>query len=218
MWRCDRVLHQRTIQKIRRSPSRLPYDPTKWEEERRDVVDAAGDEDEEEAEGDDVDQLGSADEDGQQKKASKKRKRESEGGASTKAKGTKGAKAKNDGDAPPKKPRASTSKGKKNRNRKSKEMVESEDNADGIEDGPSKKASLPPSTKAKKDNKDDVDEAEKMAEDPEAVIVRDWRHRLQKTFLSNKAVPKEKDMPAMDQLFTAIESYDKMKIEYLQFS
>ncbi|KAK7440827.1 hypothetical protein VKT23_016905 [Stygiomarasmius scandens] len=25
-------------------------------------------------------------------------------------------------------------------------------------------------------------------------------------------------MPAMDQLFTAIESYDKMNIEYLQFS
>ncbi|KAK7453182.1 hypothetical protein VKT23_011863 [Stygiomarasmius scandens] len=194
---------------------RTALDPTKWEEERRAMMDAAGDEDEEEAEGDDVDQLESADEDGQPKKISKKRKRESEGGASTKGKGTKSAKAKKDGDAAPKKPRASVGKGKKNG--RSKEMIESEDDADGTEDGPSKKASPPPAKKTKKDNKDDVDE-EKMAKDPEAVKVRDWRHRLQKTFLSNKAVPKETDMPAMDQLFTAIESYDKMNIEYLQFS
>ncbi|THU87097.1 hypothetical protein K435DRAFT_867602 [Dendrothele bispora CBS 962.96] len=59
---------------------------------------------------------------------------------------------------------------------------------------------------------------EELWEDPEAIKVRDWRHRLQKTFLSNKAEPKEQDMPGMDQLFAAIESYDKMTIEYLRFS
>ncbi|KAF5338103.1 hypothetical protein D9758_015382 [Tetrapyrgos nigripes] len=193
---------------------RTALDPTRWEEERRHLVDAQGEEDEEEEGVEEVDELQSGDEDGKAKKNPKKRKRESEGGASAKGKATKSAKAKKDGDAA-KKPRASTGKAKKNS--KSKEMVESEDDAEGEGDeGPSKKASPPPAKKAKKD-RDDVDE-EKMLKDPEACKVRDWRHRLQKTFLSAKTVPKEQDMPGMDQLFTAIESYENMNIEYLQFS
>ncbi|THU87098.1 hypothetical protein K435DRAFT_354999 [Dendrothele bispora CBS 962.96] len=195
---------------------RIALDPIKWEQERLAMQDAAGDEEEEdEMGGDEVDQLDSGDDDGKSKQMSKKRKRESESGISAKGKASKATKAKKEGEAASKKPRASTGKSKKNG--KSKEMVESEDDADAGDDGPSKKASPPPTKKAKKDNKDEVDE-EKMAKDPEAVKVRDWRHRLQKTFLSNKAVPKEQDMPGMDQLFAAIESYDKMNIEYLQFS
>jgi hypothetical protein len=30
-----------------------------------------------------------------------------------------------------------------------------------------------------------------MLKDPEAVKVRDWRHKLQKSFLSHKTLPKE---------------------------
>src|ERR1700722_12180078 len=68
---------------------------------------------------------------------------------------------------------------------------------------------------------------------PEAVKVRDWRHKLQKTFLSNKGLPSEEvrssispsllflewfisqDMPTLDNLFTTIETYDQMNIQYL---
>ncbi|KAF9263822.1 hypothetical protein L218DRAFT_310294 [Marasmius fiardii PR-910] len=53
-------------------------------------------------------------------------------------------------------------------------------------------------------------------EDPEAKKVRDWRHRVQKAFLSPNRAIRESDMPAMDQLFTTIEHYDKMNISYLQ--
>jgi hypothetical protein len=77
-----------------------------------------------------------------------------------------------------------------------------------------------------------------VANDPEAKKVREWRHQLQKTFLSGKAQPKEEvrpfiahlqittlfgvliremqDMPTVDELFTTIEQYDKMNIAYLQ--
>ncbi|ETW81208.1 hypothetical protein HETIRDRAFT_319450 [Heterobasidion irregulare TC 32-1] len=54
--------------------------------------------------------------------------------------------------------------------------------------------------------------------DPEAVKVREWRHRLQKTFLTDGKDPKPEDMPACDELFTAIEQYEKMNIHYLLFS
>jgi hypothetical protein len=133
---------------------RIALEPTKWEEERRNMIDAAGEQDEEEDGVDEVDELQSGEEDGKPRKNTKKRKRESEGGALTKGKAAKNAKAKN-GDAP-KKPRASTGKGKKNG--KSKEMIESEDDAEGEgDDGPSKKASPPPAKKAKRD-REDVDE------------------------------------------------------------
>ena len=123
---------------------------------------------------------------------------------------------------------------------KSKAMVESEDEGDNVDEdadddegaGPSKKASPPPTKKAKRD-KEEGDDGEllslflrvfsivlcgilnylflsfdrilffnvmctkilvfssaKHATDPQADQVRDWRHRLQKVFLSNKALPK----------------------------
>ncbi|KAJ7167101.1 hypothetical protein C8R46DRAFT_1096045 [Mycena filopes] len=54
--------------------------------------------------------------------------------------------------------------------------------------------------------------------DPEALKVREWRHKLQKTFLSNKTVLKDEDTPAIDALFTAVESYEDMNVGYLTFS
>jgi hypothetical protein len=67
--------------------------------------------------------------------------------------------------------------------------------------------------------------------DPEAVKVRDWRHKLQKTFLSNKGLPKQsvrasppisrlcslsaQDMAVLDTLFTTVETYEQMNIQYL---
>ncbi|KAJ7663388.1 hypothetical protein DFH06DRAFT_348191, partial [Mycena polygramma] len=58
-----------------------------------------------------------------------------------------------------------------------------------------------------------------LESDPEAVKVREWRHKLQKTFLStNKAPPKAAEMPTVDILFTTVEEYQKMNIEYLMFT
>jgi hypothetical protein len=71
--------------------------------------------------------------------------------------------------------------------------------------------------------------------DPEAKMVREWRHSLQRTFLGGKAHPKDEvrhfasashvqftesaqsqDMPAVDLLFTQIEQFEKMTIGHLQ--
>jgi len=54
--------------------------------------------------------------------------------------------------------------------------------------------------------------------DPQANQVREWRHRLQKVFLSNKGLPKSELMPEIDGLFTTIEEYESMTIEQLQLS
>lgn len=77
----------------------------------------------------------------------------------------------------------------------------------------------------------------KTLTDPQADQVRDWRHRLQKVFLSNKALPKSEVrsslyrnryivwnlmgknfqlMPEIDGLFTTVEEYESMTIEQLQ--
>ncbi|KZP26473.1 hypothetical protein FIBSPDRAFT_1040739 [Athelia psychrophila] len=57
-----------------------------------------------------------------------------------------------------------------------------------------------------------------LEDDEEAKRVREWRHKLQKAFLTPKAPPKSEDMPQLDALFTSVEQYDKMSIEYLSFS
>ncbi|KAJ2912372.1 hypothetical protein MD484_g8036, partial [Candolleomyces efflorescens] len=104
-------------------------------------------------------------------------------------------------------------------------VVESEDEGDhharsasGAEDNggsSSKKAggSPPPAKKAKKDS-----EGDEGKDDPESVKVRDWRHKLQKTFLSGKAPPKDEDMPDLDKLFKTVEDCENITIEQLQFS
>ncbi|KAJ7349977.1 hypothetical protein DFH08DRAFT_126413 [Mycena albidolilacea] len=51
------------------------------------------------------------------------------------------------------------------------------------------------------------------------IKVRGWRHKLQKTFLSNtKALPKEEEMPLMSDLFTTVEGYQNMTVEHLRFT
>ena len=72
----------------------------------------------------------------------------------------------------------------------------------------------------------------KVASDPQAIKVREWRHRLQKVFLANKAAHKPevyfslcafscllnviKDVKTADELFKVVEAYDGMTIEQLQ--
>lgn len=201
---------------------RIALDPTKWEEELENKrVEAAEAEenaevDQLEAESSVADADADADEDDKPIKP-KKRKRDSEA-APSKVKGKPKSKKASAEPAGKKKP-AAGAKGKKN-GAKSKAMVESEDEggvageAEEDEDaGPSKQTSPPPAKKAKKDKEDDP-----LAADPEAVKVREWRHRLQKTFLTDGKDPKPEDMPACDELFTTIEQYEKMNIHYLSFS
>ncbi|RDX55244.1 hypothetical protein OH76DRAFT_880528 [Lentinus brumalis] len=190
---------------------RIALNPAEWEAER-DAAVAEAQEAEANAE---VDQLASdgeeeADEDVDKKKKVKKRKRDSDA-APPKAK----SKAKKSSTEPAPKLRAAPAKGKKN-GPKSKAVVESEDEgaADGEREGTSKRTSPPPTKKAKRDKEDD----DPLNNDPEATKVREWRHKLQKAFLNSKVVPKEEEMPALDQLFSTVENYPNMTMEYLLFS
>lgn len=196
---------------------KVALDPAKWEEEQElkranaEEEEANAEVDQLDGETDGLDADGDADAD-EAPSRSRKRKRESE----TKPKVRTKASAKKDKDADSVKRKAA---GKRNGAR-SKTLVESEDDgaaeADGDDDddaGPSKRAASPPA--AKKPKKDD----DPLASDPEAVRVRDWRHKLQKTFLNDKGTgPKPDEMPACNDLFTAIEQYDKMNIHYLSYS
>ncbi|KAA1475097.1 hypothetical protein DENSPDRAFT_783049 [Dentipellis sp. KUC8613] len=202
---------------------RVALNPTKWEEEiEAQLAEAADAEanaevDQLENESDSLEADADGDEEERKPKA-KKRKRESEvAPAKSKAK----AKTKKDSAEPaPKKKAAAAGKGKKN-GIKSKAMVESEDDGergeaegDDAEDaGPSKQTSPPPAKKVKREKDDDP-----MASDPEAVKVKDWRTKLQKTFLNEHKEPKPEDMPTCDELFTTIEKYDKMNLSYLSYS
>ncbi|KXN91181.1 PWWP domain-containing protein 1 [Leucoagaricus sp. SymC.cos] len=200
---------------------RIAMDPTKWEEERDAEFRLAA---EEEANAE-VDQLdsendgsGDGDDDDVKAKKQRKRKRESDAAAPTKAK--KAPKKKDVGDGK-KKSASAGGKGKKN-GKRSNMMVESEEeDGDNVADddgdaGPSKKGSPPPAKRARREKEDEGDDVK--TSDPEAMKVRDWRHKLQKTFLSHKGLPKDEDMPSIDALFKTVENYDKITIEYLQFS
>ncbi|KAJ7683207.1 hypothetical protein B0H17DRAFT_1074379 [Mycena rosella] len=58
-----------------------------------------------------------------------------------------------------------------------------------------------------------------LRDDPEAIMVLAWRHKLQKAFLSNARLPPDQDeMPEFDALFTIIEQYQNMSVTYLTFS
>ncbi|KAF9524622.1 hypothetical protein CPB83DRAFT_861008 [Crepidotus variabilis] len=171
-----------------------------------------------------VDQLDSEEDgvadDSKKAKSTKKRKRDPDD-APTKEK--KPPKAKRGSAEPSKKKSASTGNKAKKNGTKSKAMVESEDDGDhaeanGEDDdaGPSHKNSPPPAKKTKREKEDEEDA--KLANDPQAIKVRDWRHKLQKVFLSNKTIPRAEAMPEIDQLVTTIETYDQMTIEQLQFS
>ncbi|KAF9050609.1 hypothetical protein BJ165DRAFT_1525828 [Panaeolus papilionaceus] len=165
------------------------------------------------------------------KPKTKKRKRESEAGenasaaiSSSKAKKAPRTKKEKEVTEPKKKPTTSTARRSKKNGVKSNAAVESEDDADHDdaegEEVPSvskKKPSPPPAKKAKRDKDEDGDDA-KGTSDPQSLKVRDWRHKLQKTFLSNKGTPKAEAMPEIDELFKTVEGYDGMSIEQLQFS
>ena len=47
-----------------------------------------------------------------------------------------------------------------------------------------------------------------MLKDPEAVKVRDWRHKLQKSFLSNKSIPKEEVTSTPNGSWLVQQSFD----------
>ncbi|KAF4567085.1 PWWP domain-containing protein [Pleurotus pulmonarius] len=203
---------------------KIALDPKEWEENIDQLI-AEADADA------DIDQLdeseGEAGSEGPKK--SKKRKRESEAASTTKSKTPKKprASAAKKGSEEPASGKASAkktpAKGRKS-GAKSKAMVESEDDGEGREEdegdsGPSNPVtSPPPAKKAKRSEKEEEDLEADLAKDPEAVKVREWRHKLQKTFLSPKAMPKEEEMPAIDSLFTTIQTYNKMTVQYLQFS
>nr|GAT48095.1 predicted protein [Mycena chlorophos] len=75
------------------------------------------------------------------------------------------------------------------------------------------KAKVEVNGNGKDDDKNDLEN------DPDARQVRDWRNKLQKCFLKQSEVPpKESEMPAMDALFTQVENYEEMSVEYLTFS
>ncbi|KAJ7260314.1 hypothetical protein B0H12DRAFT_1107750 [Mycena haematopus] len=200
---------------------RKALDPAAWEEEHAANPPAAKkrkskSKKREEEEEEDDELGGDAEEDAEaedgaedEKKGGKKRKRAvSPTPAKTKAK-----------------PKAPAAKAKKSgKAKKSKAAVESEDDAagedgegeDGDADGDRKEER--PSKKSKA-NAHAEDVNAKLESDPEALKVREWRHKLQKTFLSsNKALPKEDEMPTVDALFTTVEGYENMNIGYLTFS
>ncbi|KAJ7748220.1 hypothetical protein DFH07DRAFT_830462 [Mycena maculata] len=198
---------------------RKALDPAAWEEEHAANPPAAkkrkskskakkgedGDEEDEleEAAEEEVEEEADAEE---EEKAGKKRKRT-------------GSPAPAKGKAKPKAAKTPAKNGKKSgKAKKSKAAVESEDDAgeeaeaDGEEGGEEGEA------RASKKPKP-AENASALESDPEALKVREWRHKLQKTFLSsNKSLPKEDEMPAVDTLFTTVESYQHMNIEYLTFS
>lgn len=200
---------------------KVALNPTKWEEEQElkrahaEEEEANAEVDQLDGEMDGLDADGDADADEVPSKT-KKRKREAE----TKAKARTKNSTKKEKDSDSTKRKAA---GKRN-GAKSKALVESEDDgaaeADGDDDddaGPSKRAASPPA--AKKAKKDD-DRAYffafhpptfayatpiALASDPEAVRVRDWRHKLQKTFLNDKGTgPKPEVLISCVRLFSRL--------------
>ncbi|KZT22577.1 Tudor/PWWP/MBT [Neolentinus lepideus HHB14362 ss-1] len=184
--------------------------PEKWEEERENAR-AELEQYEAEAEVDQLESEVDEGEDGEKKSKSKKRKRESETPAKSKAKPKK-----KDVETPAKK--KATGGSKKKNGTKPNAMVESEDEggADADADASRKKEESAPPTKKSKREEEEADSA--LTNDPEATKVKDWRHKLQKAFLNTKSAMKPEEMPELDKLFTTVEQYDNMTLQYLQFS
>ncbi|CAE6404498.1 unnamed protein product [Rhizoctonia solani] len=161
---------------------------------------------------DDVDELDNEEEDEEDEVKPKKRKRDSAAAEKKEARGR--------------------GKGKR-KTKKSAEQIESEDEEDKASraDKPtsSKVEKERPSKRAKKESTapqpsvgaagggdDEADDAA-MANDPEAAKVKEWRHKLQRAFLT-KTSPAPEEMAGLDTVFTTVESYDKMTVEYLSYS
>ncbi|KAF8203464.1 hypothetical protein K438DRAFT_1757785 [Mycena galopus ATCC 62051] len=67
-------------------------------------------------------------------------------------------------------------------------------------------------------NVENQDRTESVELNTGALKAREWRHKLQKTFLSSTVLPKEDDMPVVDMLFNVLEMYGGMNIGYLNSS
>ncbi|KAH8118973.1 Tudor/PWWP/MBT [Phellopilus nigrolimitatus] len=194
---------------------RIALNPEGWENEMEKKR-ADAEEAEEAEEVDELDGEEEVDEEEEKPAKAKKRKRESEAAAKPK----KPKKEKEPSEPTTKKKKAAAEKADKpakprKNGAKSKALVESEDEGErAVDAGSSKKVSPPPAKKNKRDKDDDGDP--EMENDPEAIKVKDMRHKLQRAFLG-KGVPKDDDMPALDVLFNQVEEFD-MTIKYLQHS
>ncbi|KAG8684764.1 hypothetical protein FRC09_015160, partial [Ceratobasidium sp. 395] len=209
---------------------KIANDPTSWRKEKDNL--AAREKEMEEsgrlpdsaADHDELEEDEDADEDssGAGKKAKpKKRKRESAAAAKESAEDKKG-----------KRKRASEQLAKQRRGKgtkKSAEHIESEDEEDkpAAEKPTSSKVDKErPAKRAKKESvapapaaaaADDEGDDAAMASDPEAAKVKEWRHKLQRAFLT-KTAPAAEEMAGLDTVFTTVENYDKMTVEYLSYS
>lgn len=172
---------------------------------------------------DDVDELedpeeDEEDEEGSKKAKAKKRKRESAAGDEKEKKGRR----KRASEA------AGTGKKRGGKTKKSAEHIESEDDEDKTPTEKPTSSKLDkerPTKRAKKDSvpapaapgaDEDGDDAA-MANDPEAAKVKEWRHKLQRAFLT-KTSPAPEEMAGLDTVFKTVEDYDKMTVEYLSYS
>jgi len=194
---------------------KIALNPAEWEKQMTAQQEAMQEAEMEE----DIDQLddgeGEEEEEGRKKK-SKKRKRESEVKPRKRKESEKKGSAKPD--SKEKKAPGRKRSGKKNGIR-SKEAIESEDEnveADDEEAAESSKRAAPPAKKQKKEMVRDDGEFGHLANDPDAVRVKEWRHKLQRAFLG-KTPAQVENMPELDQLFTTIEEHD-LTIEQLQYS
>ncbi|QRW21830.1 PWWP domain protein [Rhizoctonia solani] len=121
----------------------------------------------------------------------------------------------------------------KRKTKKSAEQIESEDEEDKASRAEkptsSKVEKERPAKRAKKESvapqpsaagnagADDEGDDAAMANDPEAAKVKEWRHKLQRAFLT-KTSPQPDEMAGLDTVFKTVESYDKMTVEYLSYS
>nr|XP_019010328.1 uncharacterized protein I206_04796 [Kwoniella pini CBS 10737]OCF49109.1 hypothetical protein I206_04796 [Kwoniella pini CBS 10737] len=101
--------------------------------------------------------------------------------------------------------------GKKAKTTKSKDAPKSK-----TKSKPAAKAKTSKAPVSKPENQEPADD-DPLASNPECVKVKDWRHKLQRAFLS-KSLPSAEEMPSYDDLFKTIESYEAMTIDALQYS
>ncbi|WRT70227.1 uncharacterized protein IL334_007222 [Kwoniella shivajii] len=134
-----------------------------------------------------------------------------------------------DEDAPSGGKRKRGAQEKKKPGKKAKTTKAKADDVEEEEEAPKSKAKSKPAAKpkpatakgskapvSKPENQEPADD-DPLATNPECVKVKDWRHKLQRAFLS-KSLPSAEEMPSYDDLFKTIESYDSMTIDALQYS
>lgn len=88
-----------------------------------------------------------------------------------------------------------------------------------------KQPAAPASRKKRKDEADEAPKEEPKEEskeeheeelDPQTKKVREWRHKLQRAFLSKDGVIKPEDMEAQDATLKIVEAYDEITPEQLK--